>query len=584
MPKKTSSDDTASYFKDTAEFIEKNQTLLKEAILEQHWQINYNLNLLLNVWQEFNIKVLENPDKVLTAQLNYLQDYLTLCSNFTQNFNLTSQSNLSTDHSAANPQYSHYLFNFIKNNHNLLSQHTHSLVQSITNNEEKLQARLAFFTRQFMEAISPANFIATNPEVLEAILTSNGANLRAGLKQFAADIQQGKGALNIQMSDPEYFKLGENIAATPGKVIYQNDLMQLIQYNATTAKVHQRPILIVPPWINKYYILDLQTKNSFVKWLVDQGHTVFLISWVNPGREHSNKIFDDYVEEGPATALKIITQITGKNRINTLGYCVGGTLLACLVAKYTEEKKCPIASATYLTTLLDFSESGELGIFIDEQQIALLEQHMQEKGYLEGQVMASVFSALRANDLIWNNFVNNYLLGKKPAPFDLLYWNADSTNIPEKVHSFYLRQMYLYNNLIKPNQMRIKGTPLDLSKITIPSYFLAAKSDHIVPWQACYNGLKYYGGDKKFVLTASGHVAGVINPPEKQKYSYWLNEELPEDPKQWERDAIQYSGSWWTDWAQWLKLQAGAKIAVPKRQGVYKSIEDAPGTYVKLRA
>ncbi len=573
--------------KQSAALPAKNQELINEALLENQWQFDYNLNLLMNIWQEFNLKVLENPEKVFVAQLNYLQDYLALCKNFTQNFSgtaLKTNSQLTHEPTQQKLWRNNYLFDFIKDNHSLMSQHAKLLAKSIANQEKKLQTRLEFYTQQFMDALSPENFIATNPEVLEATVTSNGDNLRAGMKQFMADIKQGNGALNIKMSDLDHFKFGENIAATAGKVVYQNDLMQLICYNATTTKVHQRPILIVPPWINKYYILDLQPKNSFVKWLVAQGHTVFLISWVNPDAKHSNKLFANYVEEGPATALKVIMQLTGEKTINALGYCIGGTLLACLVAQLTAQKKCPIASTTYLTTLLDFSEPGELGVFIDEQQLGLLEQHMQAKGYLEGQVMASVFSALRANDLIWNNFVNNYLKGKKPAPFDLLYWNSDSTNVPANVHSFYLRQMYLHNNLIKPNQISIAETPLDLSKITIPSYFLATKNDHIVPWQTCYNGLQYYGGHKKFVLAASGHVAGVINPPEKKKYSFWLNEQLTEDPTQWELGAEQHPGSWWVDWLQWLKQYAGPKIAQPKMDSTsIKYIEEAPGAYVKVR-
>jgi polyhydroxyalkanoate synthase len=442
--------------------------------------------------------------------------------------------------------------------------------------------KLRFFTRQFINATSPTNFASINPEIISKTVENNGINLLTGFKNFIDDLQQGKGLLDIKITDPDGFKLGENIACTPGKVVYQNDLMQLIQYTATTEKVYELPLLIIPPWINKYYILDLQPENSFVKWIVDQGYTVFIISWANVTSEHREKQFADYMREGPLAALKIIKKISKANNVNVLGYCIGGTLLACMLSYLAKKTNSYVKSATFLTTLLDFSEPGDLGLFTNKSHIEIIEKLMLPKGYLDGHVMAAIFNTLRANDLIWSSFINNYLKGQNPKPFDLLYWNADPTNIPEHVHRFYLKNMYLHNNLIKPGEIKLANTPIDLSDITLPSYFLAAQDDHIVPWTSSYMGKKYFSGSTKFVLTGSGHVAGVINPPNRNKYHYWTNNTITDVPEKYLEKATYHEGSWWNDWIKWIKKYSGKKCSVGDLN-LIKSIEDAPGSYVKVR-
>ncbi|RMD61794.1 MAG: alpha/beta fold hydrolase, partial [Alphaproteobacteria bacterium] len=369
-------------------------------------------------------------------------------------------------------------------------------------------------------------------------------------------------------------------------VVYQNDLMQLIQYTPTTETVFKRPLLIIPPWINKYYILDLREKNSFVKWAVEQGHTVFIISWVNPDEKLARKTFDDYMTEGPLAALDAIEKATGEGDANVIGYCLGGTLLAATLAYLAAKRKARcVASATFLTTMIDFAEAGELGVFIDEEQLTALEQKMSKKGYLEGADMATTFNMLRANDLIWSFVVNNYLLGKEPFPFDLLYWNSDSTRMPAAMHSFYLRKMYQENLLVKPGGITLKGTPIDLRKIKTPSFFLSTKEDHIAPWKSTYAATQIFSGPVTFVLAASGHIAGVVNPPAAGKYSYWTNPECPKTPDAWLNEAEEHPGSWWPEWGKWVERYAGEKV--PARipgTGKLEVIEDAPGSYVKIKA
>lgn len=464
----------------------------------------------------------------------------------------------------------------------MLTETVESLLNDLSNNKNKKESeKMRFFVRQMLDAMSPTNFPQINPEILAKTAKTNGKNILNGFQQFLRDIEKGKGYLDISLTNNNFFKLGENIATTEGKIIYQNDLMQLIQYSPTTTKLYPHPLLIIPPWINKYYILDLQPENSLVKWLVNQGFNVFMISWVNPNTSHRNKQFVDYMTEGPLSALKVIQAISPKS-VNVLGYCIGGTLLGCTLAYLAKHQKNNIQSATFVTSLLDFSVPGELGVFIDEKQISFLEEYMAAKGYLDGRVLASVFNALRANDLIWNSFINNYLKGEAPKPFDLLYWNTDPTNLPEKMHSFYLRNMYLNNLLIKKNKLKLLDTLIDLTEINLPTYFLAAKEDHIVPWIACFKGSQYLKGKTKFVLTSSGHVAGVVNHPAKNKYGYWINTNKRKTPESFLADASYYKGSWWIDWVSWLKQYSGKPISKkPSQQTTF--LEDAPGSYVKVR-
>ncbi|MCU0838968.1 MAG: alpha/beta fold hydrolase, partial [Rhodospirillales bacterium] len=375
-----------------------------------------------------------------------------------------------------------------------------------------------------------------------------------------------------------------NLATTPGKVVYQNPLAQLIQYAPTTDTVLRRPLLIVPPWINKFYVLDLQPKNSFIRWAVAQGHTVFVLSWVNPDATQSERTFEDYMVEGPLAALDAIADITSERQVNGVGYCIGGTLLATTLAHLAAKAEERFASATFFTTMVDFTDPGELGVFIDDEQLSVLEQHIDKKGYLDGAHMAQVFNLLRENDLIWSAFINNYLLAKDPPPFDLLYWNSDSTRMPAMMHKFYLREMYLHNRLAQPDAITLAGTPIDLRRITTPAYILATREDHIAPWRSTFAATQLYSGPVKFVLAESGHIAGVINPPTLNKYGYWLHPRKTKTPEAWLAGATRQQGSWWPDWHAWVATHGGGPVpARDPATGPLPVIEDAPGAYVKVR-
>ncbi|MCX7136170.1 MAG: alpha/beta fold hydrolase, partial [Proteobacteria bacterium] len=390
--------------------------------------------------------------------------------------------------------------------------------------------------------------------------------------------------LRVKITDPDAFKVGGNLAVTAGKVVYQNELMQLIQYALLTNEVYRRPLLILPPWINKYYILDMREKNSLVRWATEQGHTVFIVSWVNPDATYAQKTFDDYLINGPLAALDAIEKATGEREVNAIGFCLGGTLLAAALGYMAAKKDDRITSAMFFASMIDFADPGELEVFIDEQQVANLEKKMLERGYLEGSEMAITFNMLRANDLIWSFVVNNYLLGKDPFPFDLLYWNSDSTRMPAAMHSFYLRNMYIRNLLRQPGGITLNKVPIDLTKVKVPLYFASTIEDHIAPWKSTYAGAKLFSSKVRFVLGGSGHIAGIVNPPAANKYGYWTNEKLVATPQAWLDAAKQHGGSWWTDWAQWAEGHAGEKVParVPGK-GKLKALEDAPGSYVKLR-
>ena len=479
----------------------------------------------------------------------------------------------------------HTLFDFIKQSYLLSSKYLLQAASPKDGLNDKTQQKLAFYTRQFVEMTAPSNFLATNPEVLRLTLESRGENLLRGLQNMLEDLERGKGRLAIRMTDLDAFEVGKNIATTPGKIVYQNDLMQLIQYAPSTEEVHRRPLMIVPPWINKFYILDLQPKNSFIKYCVDQGFTVFVLSWVNPDETLSHKSFEHYMFEGPLAALDTIEQATGEREVTAIGYCLGGTLLASTLAWMKEKKDDRIKSATFFTTLVDFTDPGELGVFMDEAQLAALEKTMAKRGYLDGAEMAASFNLLRASDLIWSFVINNYLLGKDPFPFDLLYWNSDNTRMPAAMHSFYLRKCYYENVLVRPGGVSLGGVSIDLTRIDLPVYWVSTKEDHIAPWKSTYAATQLYQGPKKFVLAGSGHIAGVVNPPVSGKYGYWLNEELPADPEAWFAVAQHHDGSWWADWAKWNASFAGD--LVPARApgaGKLPALEDAPGSYVRRQA
>jgi polyhydroxyalkanoate synthase len=485
----------------------------------------------------------------------------------------------------ADPEWSqNQFFDFLKQVYLLTTQWGDRLVTDADGVDAHTKAKAAFYVKQIGNAISPSNFVLTNPELLRETLASNADNLVRGMTLLGEDIKAGHGNLKISQSDPARFAIGRNLALSPGKVVFQNDLMQLIQYEPATEQVLKVPLLIVPPWINKFYILDLTPEKSFIKWCVDQGITVFVISWVNPDAHLAAKSFEQYMSEGPLAALDAIEAATDEKKVHAIGYCVGGTLLAITLAYLAAKKKDRVLSATMFAAQVDFTFSGDLKVFVDEERVAQLEAHMKEQGYLEASRMANTFNMLRSNDLIWPYVVNNYLRGKKPFPFDILYWNADATRMPAANHSFYLRNCYLENKFAK-GTMEIAGVTLDLRKVTAPVYNLATREDHIAPAKSVLFGSQYFGGPVKYVLAGSGHIAGVINPPAKPKYQYWTGgKPTGDDVDQWMASATEHAGSWWPDWLQWLTDKDTETVPARKTgSGKLKTIEDAPGSYVKVR-
>ncbi|HIF9151954.1 TPA: class I poly(R)-hydroxyalkanoic acid synthase [Photobacterium damselae] len=476
------------------------------------------------------------------------------------------------------------LYNFIKQSYLLFSKTYQDTIDSIEGVDEKTKERISFFSRQAINALSPSNFIATNPELLKMTLEQNGENLIAGLEKFKEDIESSADILKVRMTNNNAFRIGDDIATTEGDVVYRNDLFELIQYRPLTEKVHATPLLIVPPFINKYYILDLTAKNSMVRWLLEQGHSVFMMSWRNPGKAQADTEFGDYITDGVVKAVSAIEDITGQQQVNAAGYCIGGTLLACTVAYYAAKRmKKRIKSASFFTTILDFSQPGEIGAFVNDTVVSAIEQQNKVKGYMDGRSLSVTFSMLRENSLYWNYYVDNYLKGKSPVDFDLLYWNSDSTNVAGPCHNFLFRDFYLENKLIQDKGVKIDGVWMDLNKIKIPSYFISTKEDHIALWQGTYRGALLTGGNKTFVLGASGHVAGIVNPPNKNKYGYWTNDNLDDSADEWLTNAEYAEGSWWTHWDQWLSQHNRQEQVEPYSPGSenYPVIDSAPGQYVK---
>jgi polyhydroxyalkanoate synthase len=479
---------------------------------------------------------------------------------------------------------SNQFFDFLKQAYLLTTKCAYELVQEAEGVDEHTRKKAEFYVQQISNALAPSNFILTNPEVLRETMKSNADNLARGMQMFAEDIEAGRGTLRIRQSAAN-LEVGRDMAITPGKVIYQNELMQLIQYTPTTETVLRTPLLIVPPWINKFYILDLSPEKSYVKWCVDQGITVFVISWVNPDQRLGEKTFADYMKQGPLAAMDVIEQVTGEMKVHTAGYCVGGTMLASTLAWLAEKRRVRVTSATFFAAQVDFTHAGDLLVFVDEEQISTLERDMRQTGVLEGSKMANAFNMLRSNDLIWSYVVSNYLKGQQPAAFDLLHWNSDATRMPAANHSYYLRNCYLENRLSK-GTMVLENTQLDLGKIKVPVYNLATREDHIAPAESVLLGSKFFGGPVRYVLSGSGHIAGVVNPPSMKKYQYWTNDNLDAaNLAEWMKGAEEHKGSWWPDWRQWLgELDAEE---VPARQieaGPRPPIEDAPGSYVRVRA
>jgi polyhydroxyalkanoate synthase len=486
----------------------------------------------------------------------------------------------------ADPEWkSNQFFDFVMQAYLLSTRWAHDLVRDAEGLDPHTRKKAEFYVQQITNALAPSNFVLTNPEVLRETLASSGDNLVRGMKMLAEDIEAGGGTLRIRQSDPSNLEVGVNMATTPGKVIYQNDLMQLIQYQPATENVLRTPLLIVPPWINKFYILDLKPEKSYVKWCVDQGITVFLISWVNPDKTLGKKTFEDYMKQGPLAAMDAIEKATGELKVHTAGYCVGGTLLATTLAWLAEKRRQRVMSATFFAAQVDFTHAGDLLVFVDENQISALERDMQAAGVLEGSKMAMAFNMLRSNDLIWSYVVSNYLKGKAPSSFDLLHWNSDATRMPAANHSFYLRNCYLENRL-STGSMVLDNTLLDLSKVKVPVYNLATKEDHIAPADSVLYGSQFFGGPVKFVLSGSGHIAGVVNPPASNKYQFWTNDNIKDTTlAEWQKGAQEHKGSWWPDWREWLgSIDAEEVPARPVGTDALPAIEDAPGSYVRVRA
>lgn len=536
------------------------------------------------LYAELMEKLAENPDKFWELQKGYWENWFEIW----RNTGLKAMGKESTPIIApekSDRRFAHEdwqknaAFDFIKQSYLLTCNYIDKTIRETEGLDKSKRDKLAFTAQLYANALSPSNFALTNPAVLEETVKTGGENLIKGFENLVKDLERGKGELAISATDYNAFKVGENIATTKGAVVYQNELIQLIQYEASTEKTFKRPLLIVPPWINKYYILDMRPENSYIKWAVDQGHTVFVISWVNPGPELADKCFEDYMHEGIIAACDEIRKITGEADLNAIGYCLGGTLLATTLAYLNAKgQNNRIASATFLTTLIDFEEAGDLKMFLGEEQIEALEKSMKKTGLFDAKILQQTFKLLRSNDLIWSFVVNNYLLGKEPFPFDLLYWNDDSTNMPAAMQSFYLRNMYRDNKLKKAGEIEIDDIKIDLTTIKIPAYFLSTREDHIAPWQATYQGAHLTSGDNTFTLAASGHIAGIVNPPAKQKYCYWTSEKLPAEPEKWLENASENQGSWWGHWQNWIEPFAGEKTA-PRTIG--KAIEPAPGSYVK---
>lgn len=532
----------------------------------------------------------EDPSPAFKATEHYITGYADLWEKTLKNLSgqgVEGNENLETapsDRRFRDPTWDKYAtFNFLKQSY-LLWDHW---VKEVSNNIQGLDPttshKVAFYARQITDAFSPGNYLWSNPRAIKRMIETGGLSLMKGLENFLKDIEKGGGELSISMVEREAFQVGKNISVTPGKVVYQNDLIQLIQYSPTTKNVFRTPLLLIPPCINKFYIYDLREDNSFVRWILDRGHTVFMVSWVNPDEKLSHKTFEDYVIEGLNAAIKVIQEITREDKVNAVGFCIGGNFLAALEGYYANrgENKNPLMSTTYLATLFDFEKAGDLKIFIDEERLEELETQMRKKGYFDGRILAQTFNLLRANDLIWSFVINNYLMGEDPMAFDLLYWNSDSTNLPATMYGYYLRNMFLNNNLVKPGGIKIKDVKVDLRNVKTPSFILNTRDDHIAPWPCGFAGKQVFSGPTKFVLGGSGHIAGIFNSPKANKYCYWTGDKPAKTAEDWFTKATEHAGSWWKEWSTWLEPFGQEKV--PGRKPGSKKhppLEDAPGSYV----
>ncbi|MEM7425957.1 MAG: class I poly(R)-hydroxyalkanoic acid synthase [Pseudomonadota bacterium] len=532
----------------------------------------------------------EHPDKMIEQQQKLWQGHAAIWQNAWQRFLGQEDIKPVVSPEPGDRRFKHedwsanQAFDFLKQSYLFTTRWAGEAVEDAHGLDDHTRHKAKFYVEQIANAVSPTNFAFTNPEVLKLALETNGASLEKGFRQFAEDLEKSEGELQITQTDMDAFAVGENMALSPGKVVFQNDLIQLIQYEPTTKKVYQKPLLIIPPWINKFYILDLNPQKSFIKWAVDQGLTVFVISWVNPDERLAMKTFSDYMHEGVFAACSAIEDATGEKQVSAIGYCIGGTMLSASLAYAAAKGDDRISAATFFTTQVDFEQAGDLKVFVDEEQISAVERRMADRGYMEGARMSKAFNMLRSNDLIWSYVVNNYLKGKEPFPFDLLFWNADPTRMPAATHSYYLRECYLHNNMSQ-GRMVLDGVKIDLSKVDVPVYNLATREDHIAPLPSAFKLGKYFSGDTRMVVAGSGHIAGVVNPPEANKYQYWLNDKGADTLEKWLEDAEEHPGSWWPDWAEWTAGHSGKMVPARKPgSGKLKPIEDAPGSYVKVRS
>jgi len=539
---------------------------------------------------EVMARLAAQPDRLMRAQADLFNRYMDLWTAAAQRVHGEAAGEVVQpargDKRFADPSWTENpVFDVVKQSYLITSDWLNELVAGVEGVDPLTKRRVEFFTKMLTDAISPSNFLLSNPAALREAMQTNGASIVKGMENFAADLARGGGQLSISQTDFTQFKVGENVATAPGKVVFQNELIQLLQFNPTTDTVCEIPLLIFPPWINKFYILDLRPENSMIRWLTGQGLTVFVASWVNPDAHLAERTFEDYLKEGIYAATDAVKAQTNVDTVNTVGYCIGGTLLSCALAHMAAKGDGRVASATFFAAQQDFSEAGDLLLFTNEDWLKDLEQKMDAGGgVLSGQTMADTFNALRSNDLIWSFFVNNYLMGKEPRPFDLLFWNADQTRMPKALHLSYLRRFYGKNELAK-GEMVLDGVKLDLKKVKTPIYVQSSKEDHIAPYRSVYKGARLFGGPVNFMMAGSGHIAGVINHPDAKKYQHWTNPALPPTVEEWMAGAVEHPGSWWPNWAEWLKARSGAQVAArdPAR-GPLPPIEDAPGSYVKVKS
>jgi polyhydroxyalkanoate synthase len=532
---------------------------------------------------EFAIRWMSNPVQMWTDLSKLAEQHAQLATEFTADKqDEGGKRRLQGDKRFAGPAWSEDLAaRYLAAAHRVNEDWSAAVARRVEGLAPHLQAKVSFFTRQFMSAIAPSNSPLANPQVLKRSNDENGANLMRGLRNLVEDLERTNGRFAPKMTQTAGFKVGGNLAATPGKVIYRNDLVEIIHYEPTTDKQYANPLIVVPPWINKFYIFDLKRENSFIRYVLDQGHAVFLLSWVNPDARHADKTFDSYLQEGPLTALDVVCRVTGAERVNVLGFCIGGILMTATLAWLAASEDKRVASATLLASMVNLSEFGEIKVFVDEKQVRSLELHAAKDGYLDSYYLQDMFAMLREKDLIWSFVVNNYLMGRDPPPFDLLFWNCDATRLPPKMLSWYLRRIYMENGLVRPGYLELKGRRIDLTRIRTPTFALATREDHIAPWRACYAVTQQFSGPITFVLGGSGHIAGVINPPSKGKYGYWTNKHYPPAPDDWFMQAEKADGSWWPLWANWIVQHAGEMNALyrPCADGG-NSLGEAPGSYV----